>query len=174
MARFDSRRRAAGRDLVPRVEASVRVDLPVAVAFAVSQTQGEVRYRWDPFVRRQELIDAHLPGKGVQTRTRSRHGLLMVSEYVSYRPPTQVGMKMVEGPWFFRTFSGGWSFHAIDGEHTEATWRYTFSCRPGWLAPVAERIGVVYLGRDIRRRIAGYARGCNDSVVVAAASQLVP
>ena len=27
------------------------------VAFAVSQTQGEIRYRWDPFVRSQRLLD---------------------------------------------------------------------------------------------------------------------
>jgi hypothetical protein len=56
-----------------------------------------------------------------------------------------VGMKMVEGPWFFASFAGGWRF-----------------------APVAERIGAVVLRRDIDRRIAGFARGCADPVVVAA------
>lgn len=155
---------------MPRVEATTTVDVPVEVAFAVSQTQGEVRYRWDPFVRHQRLLDgATVPGKGVRTETRSRHGLGMVSEYVSYRPPTQVGMKMVTGPWFFRTFSGGWSFTALDPERTEATWRYTFSCRPRLVAPLAERVGRVVLGRDIRRRIEGYASGCADPVVTAAA-----
>ncbi|MEJ7844166.1 MAG: SRPBCC family protein [Acidimicrobiales bacterium] len=154
---------------MPRVEASVVVEVPVEVAFAVSQTQGEVRYRWDPFVRHQELLDgATVPARGVRTRTRSRHGLGMVSEYVSFRPPTQVGMKMVSGPWFFRTFSGGWSFAALDDGRTEATWRYTFSCRPAFLRPVAEAIGRRVLGRDIERRIAGYARGCADEVVLAA------
>jgi hypothetical protein len=154
---------------VPRVEASVVVDVPVDVAFAVSQTQGEVRYRWDPFVKSQQLLGADRPGKGVRTLTRSRHGLKMVSEYLSYRPPTQVGMRMVEGPRFFRTFSGGWSFATLDVHKTEATWRYSFSCRPRWLAVVAEPIGRWYLGRDIRRRIAGYAEGCADPVVLAAA-----
>ena len=48
------------------------------------------------------------------------------------------------------------------------TWRYNFRCRPAWLAPLAERIGIWVLGRDIRRRIAGYARGCTDPVVLAA------
>jgi hypothetical protein len=31
----------------------------------------------------------------------------MVSEYVSFAPPTHVGMKMVRGPWFFEMFAGG-------------------------------------------------------------------
>ncbi|SFT72246.1 hypothetical protein SAMN05660657_02623 [Geodermatophilus amargosae] len=48
-------------------------------------------------------------------------------------------------------------------------WRYVFRCRPAWLAPVAERIGTRLLGRDIRRRIAGFARGCADPAVLAVA-----
>lgn len=159
-----------------RVEAVVVVPVSVEVAFAVSQTQGEIRYRWDPFVRSQQLLDgATVPGKGVRTRTRSRHGLTMVSEYTSFRPPTQVGMKMVEGPWFFDKFAGGWSFKALDDSEpgtsrTEATWRYVFSIRPGVAAPVVEPIGLRILQADIERRIAGFARGCEDPVVVAAAS----
>ncbi len=140
------------------------------VAFAVSQTQGEIRYRWDPFVRRQRLLDGAVrPAKGVRTATTSRHGLTMVSEYVSFRPPTQVGMRMVEGPWFFRSFSGGWSFATIDEHRCRATWRYSFSIRPAWLAPVADPIGRWLLGGDIERRIEAYRRGCIDPVVVAAA-----
>ncbi len=38
-------------------------------------------------------------------------GLKMVSEYVSYTPPRNVGMTMVSGPWFFENFGGGgWRF----------------------------------------------------------------
>lgn len=152
-----------------RVEASVTINLPVDVAFAVSQTQGEVRYRWDPFVRSQRLVDADRPAKGVRTITRSRHGLRMVSEYTAFNPPGQVGMKMVDGPWFFKTFGGGWSFRADGDARTIATWRYTFSIRPAWLAPIAERVGLRVLQRDINKRIAGYAEGCSDEVVVNAA-----
>lgn len=145
------------------------VDAPPAVAFAVSQTQGELRYRWDPFVREQRLLDgATRPDKGVRTWTRSRHGLVMVSEYVTFRPPTQVGMRMVEGPRFFRSFSGGWHFAERPDGRTEATWRYSFTCRPSWIRPLADRLGSWLLGRDIRRRIAGFAQACADPEVVAA------
>lgn len=155
---------------MPVVEAVAIVPVPPAVAFAVSQTTGATRYRWDPFVREQRLLDgAARPGKGVRTFTRSRHGLTMVSEYVSYAPPTNVGMKMVRGPWFFEMMAGGWRFApAEEPGHTVATWRYHFRTRPALLRPVADRIGVWLLGRDIRRRIAGFARGCQDPAVLAA------
>jgi hypothetical protein len=55
--------------------------------------------------------------------------------------------------------------------HTVATWRYNFRCRPALLRPIADRVGTWVLGRDIRRRIAGYAAGCADPVVLAAARQ---
>ena len=101
----------------------------------------------------------------------------MVSQYVSFDPPGRVGMRMVEGPWFFARFGGGWSFAPVSPttgrQQTEATWRYTFTVRPSWLAPIADRIGVALLGRDIRRRIAGYAAGCADPEVVAAARRLL-
>ncbi|GAA1405135.1 SRPBCC family protein [Catellatospora coxensis] len=155
---------------MPVVEAVAIVPVPPAVAFAVSQTTGETRYRWDPFVREQHLLGGAVrPGKGARTFTRSRHGLTMVSEYVSYAPPTNVGMKMVRGPWFFEMMAGGWRFApAEEPGHTVATWRYHFRTRPALLRPVADRIGVWLLGRDIRRRIAGFARGCQDPAVLAA------
>ncbi|MEW2443093.1 SRPBCC family protein [Micromonospora marina] len=160
---------------MPVVEAVTTVPVPPELAFAVSQTTAPVRYRWDPFVREQHFVDgATRPGRGVRTYTRSRHGLVMVSEYVSWSPPTNVGMKMVRGPRLFERFGGGWRFApGPEPDTTIATWRYNFRCRPAFLRPVAERIGEWLLGRDIRRRIAGYAAGCTDPEVLAAASRLL-
>jgi hypothetical protein len=155
---------------MPRIEATTTLGVPVEQAFALSQSQGEVRYAWDPFVRTQRLLDgAERPGRGVRTETRSRHHLTMISEYTSFRPPSQVGMKMVRGPWFFSAFGGGWSFKALDDGRTEATWRYTFTIRPSWLAPIADRIGSAYLRRDIERRLAAFAKGCEDPALLARA-----
>jgi hypothetical protein len=156
---------------MPVVESSARIPVDPATAFAVSQTTGGVRLRWDPFIRRQRFVGgAERPGKGVRTVTRHRLGFSMVSEYVSYAPPRNVGMKMVRGPWFFATFAGGWRFEAVDGseEAALAVWRYSFTTRPSWLRPLAERLGTIVLQRDIDRRIAGFARGCADPAVLAA------
>jgi Polyketide cyclase / dehydrase and lipid transport len=92
----------------------------------------------------------------------------MISEYVSYRPPTSVGMTMVRGPWFLASFGGGWRFQA-DGEGTRAVWKYTYTIRPAWLRVVAEPIGQWLLGREIRACIAAFARACQDPVVLTAA-----
>jgi len=149
------------------VTASTCVPVPPDLAFAVSQTTGELRLRWDPFIRRQHLIEASAPAKGVRTLTRARVGPTMISEYVSYRPPTSVGMTMVKGPWFFATFGGGWRF-TPDGQGTLAVWKYTYSIRPSWLRFVAEPIGQWLLGREIRARIAAFARACEDPEILAA------
>ncbi len=141
--------------------------MPPDLAFAVSQTTGELRLRWDPFIRHQHLIEASAPAKGVRTMTRARVGPTMISEYVSYRPPTSVGMTMVKGPWFFATFGGGWRF-TPDGQGTLAVWKYTYSIRPSWLRFVAEPIGQWLLGREIRARIAAFARACEDPEILAA------
>jgi hypothetical protein len=156
---------------MPQVSAEAWVPVPAETAFAVSQTTGAVRLRWDPFIRHQHLIDADRPAKGVRTMTRARVGPRMVSEYVSYRPPTSVGMTMVSGPWFFATFGGGWRFAAETRaglEGTRAVWKYTYTVRPRWLRFVAEPIGQWLLGREIRTRIAAFARACEDPAILAA------
>ncbi|WP_156253818.1 SRPBCC family protein [Pseudactinotalea terrae] len=153
---------------MPVVESSVVVPVDPATAFAVSQTTGPTRLRWDPFIRHQHFLDgATSPAKGVRTMTKHTSGIRMVSEYVSYAPPSNVGMTMVTGPWFFAALAGGWRFKASDGG-TLATWKYSFRCRPAWLAPLAERIGARVLKREIDRRIEGFARGCTDPQVLAA------
>jgi hypothetical protein len=162
---------------MPVVESRVTVPVPTAVAFAVSQTTGESRMLWDTFIRRQRFLDgATTPATGVRTLTVHRLGFRMVSEYVSYRPPTSVGMKMLTGSWFFERLAGGWRFDPdrADPARTIATWKYNFACRPRWLAPVAEWIGRRVLQRDIDRRIAGFAQGCSDPRVLAAVTASDP
>ncbi|MGV8884955.1 MAG: SRPBCC family protein [Microbacteriaceae bacterium] len=159
---------------MPVIESSLVVPVPVSVAFAVSQTTGETRMRWDPFIRSQHLLDgAVVPATGVRTRTVHRLGFRMTSEYVSYRPPTNVGMKMTTGSWFFEKLGGGWRFSPVEGNpgSTLAVWRYNFTCKPAWLAPLAERIGSIILQRDIDSRIRGFARGCSNPVVLEAVAR---
>lgn len=153
---------------MPVVSAEAIVPVDPATAFAVSQTTGDVRRRWDRFISEQHFMDgAEAAAKGVRTFTRQRFGFSMVSRYVSYAPPTNVGMAMERGPWFFTKLGGGWRFTEAP-EGTLAVWKYNFSCRPAWLAPIAEWIGVRVLGFEIRRRLAGFVRGCSDPEVLAA------
>jgi hypothetical protein len=152
---------------MPQVRAERLIRLDPETVFAFSQTTGSFRLKWDPFISSQGFLDgAGSAGKGVRTRTRSRLGLTMVSEYVSYAPPRNVGMTMVSGPWFFGNFGGGWRFTPDDGG-TRAVWKYTFSCRPAMLRPLMDRVGTWLLGREIERRIEAFARACEDPALVA-------
>lgn len=150
------------------VERRVTVDASADDCFVVASSYG-VRLEWDPFVRAQHLMNAGRAAPGVRTWTRSRHGLVMVSEYVTYRRPTLMGMKMVTGPALFRTFSGSWHFAATDGHRCEVTFRYRFDCRPTWLQWLTHPVGRWYLGRDIERRLAAFAHGVEDADIVARA-----
>ena len=42
---------------MPRIEADQIIDLDPWTAFAVSQTTGDTRLRWDPFIKRQRHLD---------------------------------------------------------------------------------------------------------------------
>ncbi|GAB3702931.1 SRPBCC family protein [Mariniluteicoccus flavus] len=145
---------------MPQVVAEAYVPVPPEVAYAVSQTTGDVRLRWDGFIRRQHFLDgATAPAVGVRTKTHARLGPSMITRCVAWRPPTSVGMTMEGGPWFFASFGGGWRF-TPDGDGTRAVWKYTYTIRPAWLRPVAEPIGQWLLGREIRARLAGFVQGC--------------
>ena len=153
---------------MPQISAEAHVPVSPAIAFAVSQTTGSVRLLWDPFIRRQYFLDgAEHAAKDVRTFTKSRHGLTMISRYVSFNPPTNVGITMERGPWFLEKFAAGWRFTA-DGDSTRAVWKYTFTVRPGWLRAVGDPLGSRILGRDIQRRIRSFARACEDPAVLAA------
>ena len=155
---------------MPRTEATRTIAVPAEDAFALSMSQLDVRYAWDPFVKEQRLLHgATRPDRGVQSLTKSKHGLTMITEYTSFKPPTQVGMKLVSGPPFFGNFAGGWSFKPVAETTTEATWRYTFSIKPTLLAPIGDRIGARLLGSDIETRLEHFARGCLDPDLVARA-----
>lgn len=160
---------------MPQVVAEVWVPVSPAEAFAVSQTTGDLRLRWDPFITAQRFLDGvTAAAKDVRTLTKARLGPSMVSRYVSYRPPTSVGMTMEEGPWFFATFGGGWRFTPETRDGTDgalASWKYTFTTKPAWLAPIADRIGEIVLHREIRTRIDAFAQACADAELVAQAAQ---
>jgi hypothetical protein len=55
-ARRDRWWRACQHGSVPVVESRRIVPVEPAVAFAISQTQGDIRKRWGPFIARQHLL----------------------------------------------------------------------------------------------------------------------
>ena len=147
---------------MPKIESNVTVDIDIETAFKLSQTYGEIRYMWDPFVKEQHLLNgATEAGVGVQTRTTSRHGISMTTQYTSYKAPNHVGMKMVEGPMFFKSFSGGWNF-TKEGKSVIVTWRYNFVCKPKIFQPIMNFVGTKILQKDIDKRLQAFANACKN------------
>ena len=152
---------------MPIVEHTAEVGGAIEDVFDLSQSYS-LRLDWDPFVRSQRPLDgATEAAKGVLTETVSRHRMRMVTEYLTFRRPALVGMKMREGPPIFRTFSGSWRFEALGPDRTTVAFRYNFACRPKALAPAMERVGRWYLGRDIERRLAAFKAACDDGDLLA-------
>nr|WP_252975453.1 SRPBCC family protein [Janibacter melonis] len=149
---------------MPQVSADVHVPVPPELAFAVSQTHGAIRRGWDPFIREQHFLDgAQHPATGVRTFTRSAFlgpiSPTMVSEYVSWRPPTSVGMTMVSGPPFFSRF-GGVALHARRRRHPCRVEVHLRRRRPAVVPPhrrddraVAARARDPQADRRLRRRV---------------------
>lgn len=157
---------------MPIVERIVSVVGPIEDVFDLSQSY-ELRLDWDPFVKSQRpLGGADNPAKGAHTETVSRHGLRMVTEYLAFRRPTLVGMKMIEGPRMLRTFSGSWRFTERPEGRVEVAFRYNFTCAPKLLAPIMERIGVWYLGRDTAKRIEAFQDACQGTDLLDRVRQL--
>lgn len=154
------------------VESIADARATAADCFAVASSYG-VRLEWDPFIRAQHLMNAAHAGVGVRTWTHSRHGLHMITEYVTYRPPTHMGMRMVGGPPLFRTFSGSWHFTDLvaDPGRCRIVFRYRFECRPTWAQALTHPIGRWFLGRDIDRRLAAFVGAVETPDIVARANE---
>jgi ribosome-associated toxin RatA of RatAB toxin-antitoxin module len=152
---------------MPRIQSETVVDIDIETAFALSQTYGEIRYMWDPFVKEQHLLNgATKAAKGVQTKTKSKHGLEMISEYITYKPPTHVGMKMIKGPKIFSSFSGGWNFTELPDGKTKATWRDNFVSRPKFLSKIMDAIGTKLLQKDIDQRLNAFKHACSNQEII--------
>jgi hypothetical protein len=130
------------------------VEAEQEAVFALSQDYG-ARLSWDPFLRSLRFLGgAREAAPGVRVRVRARNGLAMEVEYLTLRPPAQVAVRMVRGPWFFRRFAGTWLFEPCGPGRTRVTFRYHFALRPGllerWAAPLVDRV----LRRDMAHRLA--------------------
>jgi ribosome-associated toxin RatA of RatAB toxin-antitoxin module len=117
-----------------------------------------LRLSWDPFLRAMRFLDgATTAAVGVKVWVRAWTGLTMTVEYISLDRPRVVAMKMLHGPWFFRTFAGTWRFNACEGG-TLVIFHYAFQTRWRCLAWLVDPIIRLALRRDIRDRLCGLKR----------------
>jgi len=126
--------------------------------FALSQDY-QRRLEWDTFLDAAYLL--HGAGEaalGVESYCRSRGGSVMVSRYVSFRPPHVAAVTMVQGPTLLRSFSGTWEFKALATGGTEVRFIYNFRLRPDGLRPVLEPVVAWIYRSQMNRRLAAFQR----------------
>lgn len=120
------------------------------------------RLEWDPFLRRAELENEALEaGLGVSTYCASRirsGGLGMHTVYVSFRRPEVAAVKMTDGPWFLGEFAASISQTELAERQTRVTYKFSFSSRPRWAAPIVEPLFKATFRHETRRRLESLKR----------------
>jgi ribosome-associated toxin RatA of RatAB toxin-antitoxin module len=141
-----------------RFEHSAVVDAAPEVVFALTQNYS-ARLSWDPFLREAVLLNgATEPRVGVRAWCVARSGIGMETEYVSFKPPRIVAVKMTRGPKLLETFGGTWEFTPVDGGRTKVTFRYQLRARPRWLAFLIEPMARRWFSRETRMRVVALAK----------------
>ncbi|ABC32219.1 Oligoketide cyclase/lipid transport protein [Hahella chejuensis KCTC 2396] len=120
--------------------------------FDLSQDYSK-RLAWDPFPESYRFINGTQPAKGLQLEIVAKNGFSMVVEYVSYKRPSVVAIKMVKGPWAFAKFAGSWSFQQISPDSSKVTFKYHIIGAPSWLRPIVTPVINFIFGRSAKRRL---------------------
>lgn len=105
--------------------------------FRLSQDYGE-RLIWDPFPDDYTFLNGSDVKEGTQLEVIDKSGRSMIVEYVSFRPPYVVAIKMISGPWYIREFAGSWAFKKIDADTTKVIFKYNIKPRFGFTAFILE------------------------------------
>jgi hypothetical protein len=88
------------------------------------------RLKWDTFLKKAELVGgATIAEKGVKAFCIAKNGAGMLTEYVTYTRPKVTAVKMIKGPFMFKSFLGSWTFKDISEIRTEVIFLYSFSLR---------------------------------------------
>ncbi len=111
----------------------------------------ERRLEWDPFLRSAELIGATSAGLGVRAWCVDQRGRGMETEYVSFKRPRRVAVKMTRGPWIFKSFSGSWIYDKVDDQHTRVRFRYHVEARLP--LPWSERLLEAIFSGEMQKRL---------------------
>ncbi len=142
------------------VEYCLDINAPIEDVYRVSQDYA-VRYRWDPFSERIEMLDGASEVKaGAQVRVLAKSGLAMQVRFVQVQPPETAAIVMTEGPVFLKMFAGSWTFRDRGNSSTTARFRYSLKMKPWALPLVSERLAALYFRKKIEQRLQGLKQYC--------------
>ena len=121
--------------------------------FALTQDYTR-RLEWDPFLKQADLVDgATQAGVGVRALCVANVGLGMETEYIAFKPPHTVAVKMTRGPRFLGEFAGSWRFRPAPDGCTLVTFRYRLVVAPRWLDGTLGPLLNLAFRYDTRKRL---------------------
>jgi len=150
---------------MPHVTVETLVAAAAEDVFAVSQDY-DARLEWDPFLRDLRFVNGSGPGIGRRVWVKARSGIEMTAEYVVYRSPELVGVKMIDGPAIFRTFGATWRFTPEGASRSRITFQYSFTLKRWTLPPISHRIAEWIFRRDMRKRIEALRRYAEQRLTI--------
>lgn len=113
---------------MPTLESFLYINARQSIVFDLSQNY-EKRLSWDNYLRKAVVLNPEKPlGVGSKVYCENRLGLGVTVEYISFKRPDVVAIKLNALSFFFTKFSGSWRFKAINENETKAIFRYHYEC----------------------------------------------
>jgi hypothetical protein len=138
---------------MPTIEREIEIDASAEALFDLTQDYSR-RLLWDPFLREARLVGgATEAGVGARAWCVSWLGMGMETEYVSFRRPRVVAVKMTKGPAILASFAGSWRFFELAPGRTRVVLRYALTASPAWLRPALDPLLARVFANDIADRL---------------------
>ena len=88
------------------------------------------RKKWDKQTVEIDFFDASTElKKGAKVYTKSIEGILMKTEYLTFKAPDEISIKMLNNSPIFKCFFGKWNYFSTDNGRTKLKITYQFSLR---------------------------------------------
>ena len=88
------------------------------------------RKKWDKQTLQIGFIyDCKELKKGAKVFTKSIEGIFMETEYLTFKSPNEISIKMLNKSEIFKDFIGTWNYSSIDGNMTDLKITYSFNLK---------------------------------------------
>lgn len=143
------------------IERSLDVTAAASNVYRISQDYA-VRYCWDPFPEKIELVGGDSMSVGTVVRIVAKSGWRMEVKFVQLSAPSVAAVVMTKGPVFLGQFAGSWQFRARGENLTTVKFRYLIKLKKWALPWLFEKLVAIYFDRIVQQRIAGLKRYCES------------
>jgi hypothetical protein len=155
---------------MPTIEREIEIDASAEALFDLTQDYDR-RLLWDPFLKEARLVGgATEAGVGVRSWCVSWLGMGMEAEYVSFKRPRVVAVKMTRGPAILASFAGSRRFFELGPSRTRVVFRYALSAHPAWLRPLLDPILARVFANDIADRLRDLKHVAETTEILAVAA----